>query len=56
MAAEVLDGLGVEAELVTGGGGVFDVTLDGKLVYSKGRTGRFPEPGEVLEAIESLGG
>ncbi len=49
---ELRDGLGVESELIKGGGGVFDVTVDGKLVYSKLETGRFPEPGEVLKLIE----
>ena len=46
MAAELREGLGV------GSGGVFDVTVDGKLVYSKHQTGRFPNPGEVLELIK----
>ena len=27
--------------------GVFEVTLDGELIYSKRSMGRFPEPGEV---------
>ena len=54
MAAELREGLGVEAELVGGGGGIFDVTVDGKLVYSKHETGRFPDPGEVLAAIQGL--
>jgi selenoprotein W-related protein len=35
--------------LVTGDKGVFDVTVDGKVLYSKGRAGRHAEPGEVLE-------
>lgn len=37
-----------ELRLVTGGNGVFDVVVDGELVYSKDRTGRHAEPGEVL--------
>jgi selT/selW/selH-like putative selenoprotein len=28
-------------------GGIFDVRLDGALVFSKKSVGRFPEPGEV---------
>ena len=52
MAAELREGLDVEAELVAGGGGIFDVTVDGELVYSKHETGRFPNPGEVLAAIQ----
>ena len=33
----------------TGSKGVFDVTVDGELLYSKHETGRHAEPGEVLE-------
>ena len=50
--APTLQRLGVEAKLIEGSGGVFDVTVDGKLVYSKNSTGRFPEEGEVLKAIK----
>lgn len=39
--------------LVPGSGGVFDVTVDGDLVYSKQKTGRFPEPGEVESRLSS---
>jgi selenoprotein W-related protein len=35
--------------LVTGAKGVFDVEVDGDLLYSKHATGRHAEPGEVLE-------
>jgi selenoprotein W-related protein len=45
--------LGVEAKLIKGGGGIFDVVVDGSLVYSKHRTGRFPNPGEVGTAIKN---
>jgi selT/selW/selH-like putative selenoprotein len=36
--------------LIEGAGGVFDVEVDGRLVFSKHKVGRFPEAGEVLEA------
>lgn len=36
------------ARLIKGSGGIFDVTVDGRNVYSKFETGRFPEPGEVV--------
>ncbi len=35
--------------LVTGAKGVFDVTVNGETIYSKGETGRHAEPGEVLK-------
>ena len=33
----------------TGSKGVFDVTVDRNLIYSKAETGRHADPGEVLE-------
>jgi selT/selW/selH-like putative selenoprotein len=39
--------VGVDAELIKGSHGVFDVRVDGKVVYSKDATGRFPKAGEV---------
>ena len=38
-------------QLIEGGGGIFDVVADGKLIYSKDDTGRFPEHNEVLEPL-----
>jgi predicted Rdx family selenoprotein len=35
--------------LDTGSKGVFDVEVDGELLYSKHATGRHANPGEVLE-------
>jgi selenoprotein W-related protein len=34
--------------VVTGAKGVFDVEVDGELLYSKHATGRHAQPGEVL--------
>ena len=42
--------------LVTGDKGVFDVAVDGDLIYSKAQTGRQAEPGEVLELFTDLMG
>jgi selT/selW/selH-like putative selenoprotein len=47
---------GTEARLVAGGGGIFDVAVDGKIVFSKFDAGRFPSPDEVAEAISKLSG
>ena len=43
--------VGVEVQQVQSSGGVFDVKLDGDLVFSKKRMGRHAEPGEVLRLI-----
>jgi selT/selW/selH-like putative selenoprotein len=33
--------------------GIFDVHVDGKKVYSKHETGRFPEPKEILAKLSA---
>ena len=38
-------------ELVPGTGGVFDVHLDGELVFTKSMLGRYPLPDEVLPLL-----
>ena len=45
-----------DLRLVTGENGVFDVTVDGDLIYSKAQTGRHAEPGEVLDLFANLMG
>lgn len=42
--------------LVTGSKGVFDVTVDGNVIYSKAVTGRHAEPDEVLDLFASTYG
>jgi selenoprotein W-related protein len=37
-----------DVRVVTGANGVFDVRVDGELLYSKKQIGRHAEPGEVL--------
>ncbi len=44
----------VDAELIRGKEGVFDVRVDGKLIFSKHELGRFPEPDEVERKVERL--
>jgi predicted Rdx family selenoprotein len=41
--------------MVPGRSGQFDVLADGEIVYSKQRTGRFPEIAEVISALPTLG-
>jgi selenoprotein W-related protein len=51
LAAALQQTFGLTAELIKGTGGVFEVRLDGDLVFSKKATGRFPLPDEVEAAI-----
>ncbi|MAC49058.1 MAG: hypothetical protein CMO42_12410 [Verrucomicrobiales bacterium] len=39
-------------EIVEGSGGVFEVTFDGKLIYSKKETGEFPEEQDILNILK----
>ena len=40
-----------DVQLRMSGGGVFEVTVDGRLAYSKKATGRFPSDEEVLRTL-----
>jgi len=54
LAASIERQLGLQAKLIKGKGGAFEVVLDGQPVFSKRETGRFPDPEEVEEALRSL--
>ena len=43
---------GVKAELIKGTGGVFEVTLNNSLIFSKKELGRFPDDNEISEIID----
>lgn len=40
-------------ELIPSGGGVFEVVVNGDLLYSKKATGRHARQGEVLELVKA---
>ena len=45
--------LGVEVELIPSGGGVFEVLVDGELIYSKKATGEFPDGALLLQKLSA---
>jgi selenoprotein W-related protein len=47
--------LQVDAILRPGKGGIFDVTVDDALLFSKHKSDRFPHPGEIATLIEKQG-
>ena len=53
MAAKLKQAFDVDAELTAGGGGVFDVEVDGRIVYSKHETGEFPDEGQLVESLKA---
>ena len=44
--------LEIDATLEKRSNGIFEVSLDGELLFSKKALGRFPEPGEVEQLVE----
>ena len=55
--AQLLQGWGAalaSVDVVAGTGGVFDVHVDGELVFEKRMLGRYPEPEDVLPLIREL--
>jgi selT/selW/selH-like putative selenoprotein len=43
--------IGVEPTLVIGTPGQFDVLVDGQVLFSKHKEGRFPEEEEILRSL-----
>jgi selenoprotein W-related protein len=41
----------VDLKLIPGGGGCFELTVDGELIYSKLKTGKFPDEETMLAAV-----
>jgi len=54
LAAEIKTKTGIEAELIASGGGVFEVEVDGALIFSKKAEDRFPESAEIFASIADL--
>lgn len=52
LAAELEKKVGVAPVLHQSYGGIFEVEVDGNLIFSKSKLGRFPEPGEVQHLIQ----
>lgn len=50
MGARLRERAGADVELVRSGGGVFEITIDGELKFSKKALGRFPTD-EEIEAL-----
>ena len=53
LAAKIEKALGSSVELIPEGKGVFDISVDGNLEYSKYLTGIFPEEGQLVKTLIS---
>ncbi|MDP2314942.1 MAG: hypothetical protein Q8P41_18730 [Pseudomonadota bacterium] len=47
------EGLGIEARLVKGSGGVFTVAVDGKIVARKSLVTGFPSEADIVAAVKA---
>ncbi len=54
LEAEIAEKYNAEITLVAGSGGVYEIEVDGKLIFSKQSLGRFPEEGEVDRLLADL--
>ena len=52
MGDELKKNLGADIELVAGSNGIFDITVDGRIIFSKLKQGRFPRADEVISLIQ----
>jgi selenoprotein W-related protein len=41
-----------DLKLIPGGGGCFELTVNGELIYSKLKTGKFPDEEAMLAAVK----
>ena len=53
MSAEIAAMPGINLTLHAGGKGIFDVEVDGALIFSKYQVGRLPEEGEIAQLMRS---
>jgi selenoprotein W-related protein len=57
LAADLLKEFEAKVEgitLIPSDGGKFEISVDRKLVYSKLKTGRHAQPGEIVELVRPL--
>ena len=54
MAASLHKRFGEKAEIKAGSTGQFDVVVDGQVIFSKAKSGRFPVEGEVENLFAAL--
>lgn len=52
MAAELEDKFSEDSQLIKSSGGVFEVEDKGQLIFSKSKTGRFPEDDEIAKIVQ----
>jgi selT/selW/selH-like putative selenoprotein len=46
--------LKIDAELIKGSKGIFDVAANGKVIFSKYAEGRYPKEAEIVQTLRKL--
>ncbi|HIC58399.1 MAG TPA: hypothetical protein EYO94_13435 [Acidobacteria bacterium] len=54
MAAAIKNELDLEAELIEGTNGIFDVIANGTMIFSKHAEERFPDHEEIITMLRSM--
>ena len=55
MREDINERFGYWAQLIESSGGVFEVTVNGDLIFSKKQLDRFPEHNEIIDLVERFG-
>ena len=53
MSAEIKKATGMDVTLIEGGGGIFEVRQNSKLLWKKTEHGVFPAEGEIIDLLTS---
>lgn len=54
LASQIEKKYGVKPKLIESGGGVFEIVVDGILIFSKKKLGRFPETDEIFGMLDKM--
>lgn len=54
MEEELQKEINADVELIPGSGGIYEITVDGRMIFSKFKSKRFPDPGEIVSLIKKL--
>ncbi len=53
LVAKIKEDMDITEKLIPSSGGVFEVKANGKLIFSKRQSGRFPENEEIVEILKN---
>ena len=54
MVDKIKEELSLSAELIKSGGGVYEIAVNGELIFSKKRTGIFPDDDDIIAKLKDL--